>query len=221
MQYSNNISEQKNVFQLIEQKNGALNSQFGDALTTQFKLLEELHSSQSVEFNKLVKTHEDNLKAIENAYDQKLALRKPVEYWGERGEAHAKKANTFARVSVGAGVLVLLVLSFLAYKTFFTIPPDGKPQVWQVGVFSIGAFFGIWLVRMLVRMFVSNLHLATDADERVTMLQTYLSIIREGSEFAPEDKKLILERLFHPATDGMVKDDGAPPSPLEILTRGR
>ena len=51
------------------------------------------------------------------------------------------------------------------------------------------------------------------------MLQTYLSIIREGSVFAPEDKKLILERLFHPATDGLVKDDAAPPSPLEILSR--
>ena len=117
------------------------------------------------------------------------------------------------------GVVILIAFGWLAYEIFLNVPPNEKPQVWQVGVFSVAAFFGIWLERILVRLFVSNIHLATDAEERVTMLQTYLSIIREGSEFAPEDKKLILERLFHPAADGLVKDDGAPPSPLEMLSR--
>ena len=218
-QYSRNLSEQKRNFKEIEQSNNALNAKFDEALGTQTKALDDLHASQSGEFKKLIETHEANLKAIEDTYNQKLALRKPVEYWATRGKVHAGKTKIFAWVSVIIGAVILAALGFLAYEIFINIPKDEKPQVWQVGVFSVAAFFGIWLERMLVRLFVSNMHLATDAEERVTMLQTYLSIIREGSEFAPEDKKLILERLFHPATDGLVKDDAAPPSPLEMLSR--
>ncbi len=218
-QYARNLSDQKRKHQEIELENVGLNVKFGEALEAKANLLDDLHVGQGDEFKKLIETHEANLKAIENAYDQKLALWKPVEYWQARGISHGKKATKFAIASGVAGVVILFALGWLAYEIFLNVPLNEKPQVWQVVVFSVAAFFGIWLERMLVRLFVSNMHLATDADERVTMLQTYLSIIREGSAFAPDDKKLILERLFHPAADGLVKDDAAPPSLLEMMSR--
>jgi len=220
-QYSKHLTDQKRKFQEIEKANVELNTKFDASLEAKEKLLEGLHVEQGTEFQKLIEKHEDNLKSIENAYDQKLALWKPVEYWEARGRSHNTKSNWFALASGVMGVIILSALGWLAYEIFLNVPANEKPQVWQVGVFSVAAFFGIWIERLLVRLFISNMHLATDAEERVTMLQTYLSIIREGSEFAPEDKKLILERLFHPAADGLVKDDAAPPSPLEILSRGR
>lgn len=220
-QYSRNLAEQKRKLQELEKENDSLNVKFDGALEAKAKLLDGLHVSQGEAFEQLIEKHENNLKAIENAYDQKLALLKPVKYWNARNKSHGSKARSFAIASGVVGVIVLGLLGGLAYKIFLDVPTGEKPQVWQVGVFSVAAFFGIWLERILVRLFISNMHLATDAEERVTMLQTYLSIIREGSEFAPEDKKLILERLFHPAADGLVKDDAAPPSPLEILSRGR
>lgn len=220
-QYSKNLTEQKRKFQEIEKTNLELNSKFNESLVAKELLLDGLHVEQGEEFSKLIEKHEANLKAIENAYDQKLALWKPVEYWEARGRSHNAKTTKFAIASGVMGGVILISLGWLAYEIFLDVAPNEKPQVWQVGVFSVAAFFGIWLERILVRLFVSNIHLATDAEERVTMLQTYLSIVREGSEFAPEDKKLILERLFHPAADGLVKDDAAPPSPLEILSRGR
>lgn len=218
-QYSKNLSGQKRKYQEIEQANGVLNVKFDESLEAKTKLLDDLHVSQGGEFKLLIDTHENNLKAIENAYDQKLALLKPVKYWNARNKSHGSKAKKFAIASGVVGAVILGLLGWLAYKIFLDVPVGEKPQVWQVGVFSVAAFFGIWLERILVRLFISNMHLATDAEERVTMLQTYLSIIREGSVFAPEDKKMILERLFHPAADGLIKDDAAPPSPLEILSR--
>ena len=219
--YSRNLSDQKRRFQEIEQSNTVLNNKFEKNLDAKTKLLDELHVKQGVDFESLVAKHEANLKAIENAYDQKLALWKPVEYWEARGHSHNRQSKWFALASGVAGVIILSTLGWLVYEIFLTVPANEKPQVWHMGVFSVAAFFGIWLERILVRIFISNMHLAIDAGERVTMLQTYLSIIREGSQFAPEDKKLILERLFHPAADGLVKDDAAPPSPLEMLSRSR
>lgn len=218
-QYSRNLSEQKRKLQELEQANADLNTKFEGTLEAKVKLLDDLHVSQGEDFRLLIETHENNLKSIENAYDQKLALLKPVKYWNARKKSHGVKAINFAIASGVVGAIILGLLGWLAYEIFLDVPIGDKPQVWQVGVFSVAAFFGIWLERILVRLFISNMHLATDAEERVTMLQTYLSIIREGSVFAPEDKKLILERLFHPATDGLVKDDAAPPSPLEMLSR--
>lgn len=220
-QYSRNLSDQKRKLQEIEQSNVDLNAKFDGTLEAKVKLLDELHVNQGGDFQQLIAKHEANLKSIEDAYDQKLALRKPVEYWKARGHSHGIRARNYAIASGAVGVVILVLLGWLAYEIFLDIPPNEKPQVWQVGVFSVASFFGIWLERMLVRLFISHMHLATDAEERVTMLQTYLSIIREGSEFAPEDKRLILECLFHPAADGLVKDDAAPPSPLEMLSRGR
>jgi hypothetical protein len=42
----------------------------------------------------------------------------------------------------------------------------------------------------------------------------------EGDRLAnKEDRQLILTALFRPAADGIVKDEGIPPSMLEFLTR--
>ena len=56
---------------------------------------------------------------------------------------------------------------------------------------------------------------------RRTVILTYLALSREGKEIAPEDRKLILQHIFRSASDGLVKDDAAPPSIFEFLTRGK
>ncbi len=77
----------------------------------------------------------------------------------------------------------------------------------------------MWGIRLIVRMFLSHLHLATDAAERVVMTQTYLSLLDGKHLPNDEDRKLILQALFRPTSDGIVKDEGVPFSLAEALTR--
>jgi len=77
--------------------------------------------------------------------------------------------------------------------------------------------FGIWVTRLSAKIFISNLHLRTDADERVTMIQTYLALLREGSGPMDEERQLILQTLFRPSSTGFIKDDG-PSSFHELVT---
>jgi hypothetical protein len=51
------------------------------------------------------------------------------------------------------------------------------------------------------------------------MIQTYLSMSGEGTEFKADDRKLILDHVFRSASDGLVKDDAAPPSIIEVITK--
>ena len=78
-----------------------------------------------------------------------------------------------------------------------------------VGLGLVATTFFIWIMRILVRLYLSELHLGIDARERETMLLTYLALTNEG-KVEPTDRALVLAPLFRPTADGVVKDDGAP-----------
>jgi hypothetical protein len=181
--------------------------------------LKKLHSDQSGEFTKLIGEHVQNLAAIEKTYDQKLALQRPVKYWEVKEDYHRKRAVTFGIVALVSVIFAIGGLVFIAYEYLSKLQPNENPKHWQIGVLVVGAFFAIWLVRVFVRLFFSNIHLATDAAERRMMILTYLSMSREGAQFAADDKKLIIQHIFRAASDGLVKDDAAPPSMFELLSR--
>jgi hypothetical protein len=51
------------------------------------------------------------------------------------------------------------------------------------------------------------------------MTHTYLSLMEGDQLTSKEDRQLILQALFRPASDGIVKDEGVPFSLAEVLTR--
>ena len=58
---------------------------------------------------------------------------------------------------------------------------DRCRQQWRIGVMLAISTFGIWVTRLSAKIFISDLYLHTDADERVTMIRTYLALLRESS----------------------------------------
>lgn len=168
---------------------------------------------------RLTEKHVLNLAAIEKTYDQKLALQKPVRYWQTKETYHGKNARNFGVAAFLISVILAGGMAWLVHWIFSDLKPDENPKHWQVGFLVVAAFFSVWFVRILVRMFFSHHHLATDAAERRTMILTYLAMSREGAEFTKDDKKLIVQHLFRSASDGLVKDDAAPPTLFELFTR--
>lgn len=162
--------------------------------------------------------HDSELAALRRTFREGMTLRAPVEYWQTKANDHAKKSGrwmaamfvSMAALAGGVGWLAHWVLTHLV---------DGKPEAWRVGVLGVIAVLGIWALRMVVRMFLSHQHLATDAEERVTMVKTYLALLEADRMPADEDRKLVLAPLFRPAADGIVKDEGLPHPLLEFLTR--
>ena len=81
------------------------------------------------------------------------------------------------------------------------------------------AILCFWFIRLLVRIFLSSMHLENDAAERVTMAKTYLALIRSDSLSKGDNINTVLAALFRPTGDGIVKDEGVPPSTLEWFTK--
>jgi Family of unknown function (DUF6161) len=229
-QYEENLTTQTNKAVEIETRNTNLNQAFADTLKQRtdalLKLeidkkdvLDKLHGEQSTAFEAVIKKHQDNLKAIELAYDQKLALQKPVLYWKAKERYHGRLSVKFGIAALITLVVLAAALGLFIYWVFAHLGPNENPKEWQIGLVLIAIFFSIWIMRILIRIFLSHLHQAGDAAERRTMIHTYLSLAREGSQFTPADKMLILQHIFRSVSDGLVKDDAAPPSPMEFLSR--
>jgi hypothetical protein len=74
------------------------------------------------------------------------------------------------------------------------------------------------LIRITLRQFNTNSHLAQDAAERVTFTKTYLALLREGKLNSSEDRRLVLESLFRPSHTGGVTDTPFN-SPIELVLK--
>ncbi|XLZ69365.1 DUF6161 domain-containing protein [Massilia sp. SR12] len=90
---------------------------------------------------------------------------------------------------------------------------------WKLASLILLATMSFWFIRIVVRIFLSNLHLENDAAERVTMVKTYLALIRDGGLPKGENIATVLAALFRPTGDGIVKDEGLPPSAMEWFTK--
>ena len=65
----------------------------------------------------------------------------------------------------------------------------------------------IWISKIILKIALSNLHLSEEAREKKTMILTYLALIKEGAGLEDDDRKLILDAIFRPSTNGLIKDE--------------
>jgi len=65
----------------------------------------------------------------------------------------------------------------------------------------------LWISRILLKITFSHLHLSEEAQEKETMIMTYLALINDGGGLKDNDRQLILEAIFRPSTNGLIKDE--------------
>lgn len=96
---------------------------------------------------------------------------------------------------------------------------DPTRDYWRYLIIAVVLTFCIWICRVLVKLTLVNLHTSTDAEERVAMLQTYLSLVSDQSLERREDIKLILQTVFRPGSTGLVSEESGIQTPLELVMK--
>lgn len=163
--------------------------------------------------------HQGVMKNLQESFREEMSIRAPVEYWAEKQKRHIVLAYKLMRLTFGGIFLVGAALCILAYEIAGSLGINEVPKAWQATVFILVAVLGIWAIRIIIRLYLSNMHLGADAEERVTMVKTYLSLLEGDKLPTDDDRKLILGALFRPTSDGIVKDEGVPHPALDILTK--
>jgi len=184
------------------------------------------------------------LTTLKETYGKHMALAAPVDYWNTKRIKHGR----WALVSFVAVVICMVAAAYFLHTELQSVGQTvtasktdaaasaAKAQTagsttiqaladsattWHLGSFILLATLSFWFIRLLVRIFLSNLHLENDAAERVTMAKTYLALIRNDDLPKGDNINTVLAALFRPTGDGIVKDEGVPPTTLEWFTKLR
>jgi len=193
-------------------------------------LLEKTEGEASILRERFNQDGADAIKQIqttEAAYKEQMRLQAPVEYWDAKAKVHredvARSRLRLVQFAVG-GTIALLValLAIIVFADWFSSNKAGSDAaVLYLKFAALGAIVttvAFWTARILLRIYLSDRHLLTDAEERVAMIKTYLALTNEGKVEATE-RALVLAPVFRSAADGIVKDEGPDASLAGIIAR--
>ncbi len=227
--------EKFNAFydEIVKQKDALMNDILAQKQknTNFLKKADEQNEEIIKRFDEEFSRHKKQMKQSEEFYEKKLAVKNAVTYWKNKARSHYLNSWIFGIIAA-----FLLIFSFYQitniadYILNLDMNPDNKKakrlldengalQLWVYGFFLVGVTLVIWFIRLIVKVFLSNLHLHSDAKERETMILTYLAFEREEKTLKPTDRDLILPSIFRVTTNGYIKEDSSPNSPINIIAK--
>ena len=205
----------------LEKKNFEVLGQFSE-LKNLFEKRENEFSqvSEVLEKSKTLKSEFDNAK---EAVLKNIELKQATTYWEEQAEKYDKKYKFYFKTNIGIGVALIIITFLLINFTglFITNISDSADKKITETISQIAhsaSFFNyiifimfttimVWMMKILVKIMLSNYHLAVDANERVIMINTYLVLLEDGKGFEENDRKVILDNIFRQTNHGIIKDE--------------
>ncbi|PIQ86748.1 MAG: hypothetical protein COV74_03510 [Candidatus Omnitrophica bacterium CG11_big_fil_rev_8_21_14_0_20_45_26] len=216
--WADHLKKSRDELETTVNKNNDFLKSSNEQREEQKKQFETFMTTSQVSRDELIDKTKKRFEEFEEIYNKKLALHSAITYWRSKEKSHSLWG-------VGFTVAVAIVFGLVGWGLFISIhqvvgdATIETVQVWKLGLLMLIATIGVWTIRVLIRLLLSNIHLASDAGERRTMLLTYLALLREGGLPEGEVKNLILQALFRPSSTGIVRDDAAPPWMAEWLKR--
>ena len=119
---------------------------------------------------------------------------------------------------VGGIEIKAFIVENLPLDTLFEWP---KLPLGRIALTTLFVTLILWLLKTLIRLFLTHQHLATDAAERVTMIETYLALRQEG-KVEDKDRELMIRPIFRRGLAGMQRDGDSPPTIVnEFIAKGK
>lgn len=203
----------------------------------------------SDEFVSIFDGAKDALQGIRTSFEADMNLSAPVRFWEEKRRSHRKLALLFSALAIVAMFFTYILISrevdsirigfesagskilkgMAATSKNVSSSVSSNDMLGQIGpiwhfdfaLLILMLLLCFWVLRILVRLFLSQIHLENDAAERCAMIKTYIAMYRRRKmgNGDHEQLTLILSSLFRQAGDGIVKDDSIPPSLMDFMTR--
>ncbi|MCC7407470.1 MAG: hypothetical protein IT442_05325 [Phycisphaeraceae bacterium] len=181
----------------------------------------------------------DKLATTLSNFHEHMTLSAPARYWMNKRKHHKRQswlwgifffslllAGAFSTIQLsfyvlGMHELVLDTVKQLLNGMTPTTQPSGN--VWLERIATVGVVFTFlaWSLRVISRVWLSNLHMASDADERVTMIHTYLAMLKRKAAIEEAHRTLVLNAVFRPGSTGLVKTDAITHALLDTPSIGR
>lgn len=161
-----------------------------------------------------VKRAEESLATSEITFKEKVELNESVGYWTDKGATHLTEMKGWSKYIAWAmlatlilPILLMLVVSILTQESMKEVLVLGSFNPLVVAISIITLSLCTYSIRFSARQYASAKHLSLEANERRTMILTYLALMSEDKLKEQEDRKIALDTLFRPSQTGMVTDN--------------
>lgn len=163
-------------------------------------------------FSEMLEIKEKELKDISLKMINNIASNEPVHFWETKSRRHKTRALIFSIVAtILALSLVALVATVLAVShsktASLTIAGIAIPDHFLIATVLLSITFGIWALKIIIKLMLSNINLESEAIERSTMIKTYVAL----SETSISDEvRTIFHKSLMTLSSNRIEDDTAP-----------
>ena len=155
--------------------------------------------------------HKRRISELESDYTQRVGLRSAATFWlaKRRRFAVASTLSAIAFPIVAVAIIYAVLWFALRGQSLVENLPGLASVIDGAGsgsnilapvatTIALGLFilFGIWVLQIISRIFLSSIAGLNDAGARVAMVQTYLALVHDTSGAAESDRQVILRALF-------------------------
>ncbi|HEP1807048.1 TPA: hypothetical protein VB890_000022 [Streptococcus suis] len=154
---------------------------------------------------------QNRLKELEEAYNAKLSLEAPEKLWNDRSREHQKRARNWTIVLIVATILLILSSAILVLAVYDYSKNITKaiPFISESFILITVISFFIYIIRILIKIVMSNHHLATEYKQKAAMTRFYQSLIYSGIDIDKDERLIIVNSLFSKVETGLVKVDNS------------
>ena len=152
------------------------------------------------------KKHKE-LDVLEDTYKNKLQLEAPEKLWNKRAREYRKRANCWTVGLFVVAIILLFVINWFV-NSLHEFPkgvtekvPFLSQQVLFIGVIS----FFVYIIRIIVKIVMSNHHIAMEYEQKAALTRFYQALTYEGVEVDDNEKLIIMSALFSKVDTGLVK----------------
>lgn len=190
---------QQEVTRFIEEKRKEVQAQVD-------KNIAEMDDYKSKVDDWEAKKHKE-LDVLEETYGNKLQLEAPEKLWNERSKKYRIRAWCWTCGLVLAVAILLPVVAWFinslhkSPKEITDKIPLLSEQVLFIGVIS----FFIYIIRIMVKIVMSNHHIAMEYEQKAALTRFYQALTYKGTEVDDNEKLIIMSALFSKVDTGLVK----------------
>ncbi|WP_446677424.1 DUF6161 domain-containing protein, partial [Streptococcus gordonii] len=180
----------RQITALIEDKHNQIQMQYNEKVSEFAEFQKSLDDWQ--------KEKQEKIKDLEDTYENQLSLEAPEQLWTERAEEHQEKARNwtwFLTFAIIALIFTLARLVVVIHNYSLNIIKNNLPFISESFILiSIISFF-IYIVRILIKIVMSNHHLATEYKQKAALTRFYQALTKAGTNIDKEERLIIINSL--------------------------
>lgn len=191
----------REITAFVESKHNEIQQQFDDKVA-ELKVFQD-------SMNHWQDEKKEKLDSLEETYKNKLSLEAPEQLWNERANEYLKKARNWTIFLVITVIALILATGklFLVIHNYSLGIIKEIPFISESFIFISVISFFIYIVRVLIKIVMSNHHLATEYKQKAALTRFYQSLTYAGTDIDKEERLIIINSLFSRIDTGLIKTD--------------